>query len=168
MIDGGFQSTGSKIIEHINTCFGTSKVDLVINTHADQDHINGLEAVLNELEVKELWIHQPWLHNQGLADKFKDGRVTDNSLGERLKQNLEKAWSLVKLAESKGVTIREPFTGLMDTGGGIKVLGPSVEYYESLIPDFDGMPEKAIATNALESFFVKSGRIYSSFLCHLG
>lgn len=168
VIDGGFQSTGSKVIDHITTCFSTSKVDLVINTHADQDHINGLETVLNELEVKELWIHQPWLHNQGLADKFKDGRVTDNSLGERLKQNLEKAWSLVKLAESKGVTIREPFTGLTDTGGGIKVLGPSIEYYESLIPDFDGMPEKATATNALESFFEKAAASIRRFFATWG
>lgn len=156
VIDGGFQSTGAKLVEHIITHYRTSQVDLVINTHADQDHINGLETVLNELEVKELWIHQPWLHNQGLADKFKDGRVTDNSLGERLKQNLEKAWSLVQLAESKGIIVREPFTGLTDAGGGIQVLGPSMEYYESLIPEFGGMPEKSVATNASESFFDKA------------
>ncbi|EJE4689123.1 MBL fold metallo-hydrolase [Vibrio parahaemolyticus] len=168
VIDGGFQSTGAKLVEHIITHYGTSQVDLVINTHADQDHINGLETVLNELEVKELWIHQPWLHNQGLANKFKDGRVTDSSLGERLKQNLEKAWSLVQLAQSKGVTVREPFTGLTDASGGIKVLGPSIEYYESLIPEFDGMPEKAVATNALESFFDRAASTLRRFFATWG
>ncbi|GAK17676.1 hypothetical protein JCM19053_1312 [Vibrio sp. JCM 19053] len=71
VIDGGFQSTSSKIIDHITTCFGTSKVDLVINTHADQDHINGLEMVLNELEVQELWIHQLGYTTKGLLINSK-------------------------------------------------------------------------------------------------
>lgn len=168
VIDGGFQNSGAKLVEHITAHYGTSVVDLVINTHADQDHINGLETVINELEVKELWIHQPWLHNQGLADKFKDGRVTDNSLGERLKQNLEKAYQLVQLAESKEISVREPFTGLVDAGGGIKVLGPSLEYYESLIPDFGGMPEKASLSNAMESFFDKAAATLRRFFATWG
>lgn len=168
VIDGGFQDTGSKLVEHIKDHYGTSQVDLVINTHPDQDHINGLEMVIDELEVKELWIHQPWKHNQGLSSKFNDGRVTDNSIGERLKQNLEKAWSLVQLAEAKGIVVCEPFTGLVDAGGGIKVLGPSVEYYESLIPDFEGMPEKAALSNALESFFDKAASTLRRFFATWG
>ncbi|ELJ8516495.1 MBL fold hydrolase [Vibrio navarrensis] len=168
VIDGGFQSSGEKLVEHITQHYGTSKVDLVINTHPDQDHINGLETVLNELEVKELWIHKPWEHNQGLADKFKDGRVTDNSIGQRLKENLEKAWSLVQLAEEKGIRVQEPFTGLADAGGGIKILGPSVEFYESLIPDFEGMPEKATAINTLDSFLEKAAASIRRFIATWG
>lgn len=168
VIDGGFKDTGDKLVEHIRQYYGTSQVDLVINTHPDQDHINGLETVLNELDVTELWIHQPWLHNQGLADKFKDGRVTDNSLSERFKQNLEKAWSLVKQAEDNGVTVREPFTGLQDSNGGIKILGPSVEYYESLIPDFEGMPAKVSATNAFDNFIDKTASALRRFFASWG
>jgi len=142
VIDGGFMSTGEKVVEHIRSHFNTDVVDIVISTHPDQDHINGLETVLTELTVRELWIHQPWNHNQKLADKFSDGRVTDNSLGQRLKENLERACSLIKLAEKKGITVREPFTGLQDASGCLKVLGPSQQYYEDLLPDFDGMPER--------------------------
>ncbi|WP_444927772.1 ComEC/Rec2 family competence protein [Microbulbifer sp. TRSA002] len=168
VIDGGFKDTGAALVAHIKEHFGTNQVDIVINTHPDQDHINGLETVLDELDVKELWIHQPWEHNQGLAQHFKDGRVSDNSLSERLKQNLEKAWSLVQLAESKGVVIREPFTGEQDTSGILKVLGPSLEYYESLIPDFEGMPERAPVTEAAQSIFDKAVAALKRFFATWG
>jgi beta-lactamase superfamily II metal-dependent hydrolase len=152
VIDGGFTDDGDKVVEHIQTHFGTDRVDLVISTHPDQDHINGLEAVLNKLEVGELWLHLPWDHNQGLADQFKDGRVTDNSISERLKETLNKAHALYELAQEKGIPVQEPFTGLTDASGSVKVLGPSLDYYESLIPDFDGMPAKA-SDSVLEAAF---------------
>jgi len=140
IIDGGFKDSGQDVIDHVKSHFNTRKVDLVISTHPDQDHINGLETVLEELDVGELWMHQPWNHNAGLGEKFVDGRVSDNSIGERLKKNLEKAFDLLKLAERKGVEVSEPFTGLTYGAGEIKILGPSEHYYCELIPEFDGMP----------------------------
>jgi beta-lactamase superfamily II metal-dependent hydrolase len=163
VIDGGFSKTGSELVEHIRSHFGTEQVDLVINTHPDQDHLNGLETVLNELDVKELWIHQPWKHNVGLAAKFKDGRITDNSISELLANTLERAYALVALAESKDVLVREPFTGLTDPSGFVEVLGPTLDYYESLIPDFDGMPQKAALTTAMESVSNVFDAIKSAF-----
>jgi beta-lactamase superfamily II metal-dependent hydrolase len=152
VIDGGYRADGERLVAHIRSHYGTEKVDLVISTHPDQDHINGLAVVLEELEVAELWIHKAWDHNQGLADKFKDGRITDNSISERLKETLEAAYSLVTLAESKGITVREPFTGL--TYDAVKVLGPSCHYYEELLPQFDGMPEtKSIESTGASDFF---------------
>lgn len=161
VIDGGFQATGDEIVAHIRQHYGTDRVDLVISTHPDQDHINGLETVLEELEVGELWIHQPWDHCQGLAGKFQDGRITDNSIGERLRTNLEAAYRLVRLAERKGIPIHEPFTGLSFAGGTVKVLGPSQSFYEDLIPSFDGMPvvsEKAAPAglSGIGGFFGKA------------
>ncbi|MCP8687159.1 ComEC/Rec2 family competence protein [Marinobacterium sedimentorum] len=139
VIDGGFKDTGDELVNHIVTHFGTRIVDLVISTHPDQDHINGLETVLSELTVNELWMHLPWQHNAGLASKFEDGRVTDNSLGEQLKESLEKAYGLYKVAQAQRVNVKEPFLGLVDVSGCVKVLGPSEQYYEGLIPSFDGM-----------------------------
>lgn len=156
IIDGGFSDTGDELVEHVKSHFDTEVVDIVINTHPDMDHINGLETVLNELTVQELWIHQPWDHNEGLANKFQDGRVTDNSLGEKLKNNLEKAWSLVQLAQAKDVLVREPFTGIQDVSGSLKVLGPSRNYYQSLIPEFEGMPERKSESTDSFAFLEKA------------
>lgn len=150
VIDGGYKANGQKLVDHIKSHYGTEKVDLVISTHPDQDHINGLEAVIDQLEVAELWIHQPWDHNRGLADKFEDGRITDNSIGERLKDNLESAHMLVTHALDKGVVVSEPFTGHeMDR---VKIIGPTLRYYEELIPQFDGMPDVKKAEDARSMF----------------
>tara|TARA_R110000850_G_scaffold147481_1_gene269686 strand:- start:1897 stop:2985 length:1089 start_codon:yes stop_codon:yes gene_type:complete len=142
VIDGGFSEDGETLVKHIKTHYGTDQVDLVISTHPDQDHINGLTTVLEQLTVRELWIHKAWEHNAGIASKFHDGRITDDSVGDRLKATLNKAHELCELAESKGVTVKEPFAGMDIFDGALRILGPSVEYYESLIPDFEGMPEK--------------------------
>ena len=140
-IDGGFHGSGHDLSKHIREYYDTDIVDAVVSTHADQDHINGLEVVLDELTVRELWIHKPWEHNQGLAGQFADGRVTDHSLGQRLRQNLDTASDLVNKAARLNIHIVEPFSGTsLYNNGEFVVLGPSVDYYESLIPEFDGMP----------------------------
>jgi beta-lactamase superfamily II metal-dependent hydrolase len=168
VIDGGFKDTGEKLVEHIKSHFSTGVVDIVINTHPDQDHINGLETVLSELAVKELWIHQPWIHNVGLADKFQDGRVTDNSLSEKLKDNLEKAWALVQLAKSKGIVVKEPFTDLQDGSGAIKVLGPSESYYEELIQQFEGLPKTASESMTGNNLLSKAMAVLKHFFATWG
>jgi beta-lactamase superfamily II metal-dependent hydrolase len=139
VIDGGYKENGQKLVDHIKGHYGTNKVDLVISTHPDQDHINGLEAVIDQLEVSNLWIHQPWNHNQGLANRFHDGRITSNSIGEHLKNNLQSAHRLVEQALAKGITVSEPFTE--HCFDNVTAIGPSLTYYEELIPQFDGMPE---------------------------
>ena len=111
VIDGGFQDSGHHLSNHVKKYYGTDLIDAVVSTHADQDHINGLGAVLDELRVRELWIHQPWRHNHGLANRFADGRVTDRSLGQRLRQNLDTASDLVNKAAKLKIYIVEPFAG---------------------------------------------------------
>ena len=168
LIDGGFKDDGQRIVDHIQLHYKTNRVDLVISTHPDQDHINGLEAVINALDVKELWMHLPWDHNQGLADKFHDGRITDNSISEKLKETLNKAHELYTLAISKGITVKEPFTGLLDANGDVKILGPSLAYYEELIPEFDGMPETKSVSALFEDAFYKALASIKKFFASWG
>lgn len=147
VIDGGFTKDGESLVEHVKTYYQTDVVDVVISTHPDQDHINGLFAVIEKLDVKRLWIHKPWDEPYGLADLFNDGRVTDNSIGERLKESLEAAYQLVKLAEKKNIIIEEPFTGLSHEN--VRVIGPTNEYYKTLLTQLEGMPS---VKNAEDSF----------------
>ena len=142
VIDGGFTDDGKKLVDFIRTRYGTETVDVVVSTHPDSDHANGLYAVLDDLTVGELWIHRPWEHTDDIARMFRDGRVTDNSVREHLRKSLDSARSLESLALSKGITMVEPFEGL-SLDGVFTVLGPSETYYESLLPDFRGTPESA-------------------------
>ena len=154
LIDGGFQETGVDVVTHIRKYYRTTEIDAVVSTHPDQDHVNGLHVVLDEMTVKELWIHKPWEHSQGLAERFLDGRVTDESIGRRLKDDLNSAADLVAKAESKNIHIFEPFSGIsLHNEGQFRVLGPSRQFYQSLIPEFDGMPQ---AKATLPSLFARN------------
>jgi len=163
IIDGGFKKSGEDLVAHIKKHYGTDIVDLVILTHPDSDHASGLHVVLEELTVKRLWMHMPWQHNDGIADQFEDGRVTDSSIAERLKAALETAYDLHLFAIEKGIPIEEPFTGLLDDTGFIEVLGPTEEYYEETIPGFSGMPE-TIAESADSSFMAKALETVSNLI----
>ena len=141
VIDGGFHETGKDVVNHLRTHYGTTKIDLVISTHPDQDHIGGLETVLNDCEVGRLWMHRPWNHTQDIAKMFVDGRVTDQGVREALRKSLDEARTLERIALSKGIPIEEPFVGLSDPTKAILVLGPSTPFYENLLPGFRGTPE---------------------------
>ncbi len=156
IIDGGYKQSGEDLVSHIKEHYGTDIVDLVVLTHPDSDHASGLHVVLEKLTVKKLWMHKPWEHSDGKAIQFEDGRVTDKSIGERLKNALETAYTLCQLAEEKNIPIEEPFTGLLDVTGNIKVAGPTHDYYNELILEFTGMPE--IKVEASQQTFLEKAK----------
>lgn len=141
VIDGGFQETGKKLVNHIRKFYQTNHVDLVISTHPDADHVAGLKVVLEEMSAETLWMHQPWNHSSEIRKSFTDGRVTDQSIHERLQKSLEQACDLEGLAKKKGVEIIEPFSGVTAFGR-LSVIGPSKDYYENLLCSFREMPQE--------------------------
>jgi len=143
IIDGGFQASGEALVKHVKKYYKTSRVDLVVSTHPDTDHVNGLEVVLEELSVGCLWMHLPWNHTDDIAGMFRDGRVTDNSVREALRRSLDAARNLENLAKKKRIHIIEPFAGVRDDSGFgcVLVIGPAETFYEDLLPDFRGTPE---------------------------
>src|SRR5580693_7124870 len=86
VVDGGFTDTGSRVVDFIRTRYGTTDVDLVISTHPDADHSAGLSVVLEELVVRELWMHLPCEHTDAIANMFRDGRVSDESVSAALRR----------------------------------------------------------------------------------
>ncbi|SEQ70982.1 hypothetical protein SAMN05216232_3091 [Virgibacillus subterraneus] len=147
IVDGGTKQSGEKLVSHIQDYYNTNYVDFVVNTHPDADHASGLSVVLEELEVGELWMHLPWLHSQTIREMFKDGRITDNSLSERIKNSLNAAYNVYEIAEEKGINIYEPFEG--DMIGNFTVMSPNKDWYiNELLPNFEGMPEKKEAEYA--------------------
>ncbi len=135
VIDGGFSSVGEELAEHVEAYYGSTKVDLVISTHPDSDHINGLIKILEMCEVRELMMHLPWKH---------DGRA--DQLG-----NYEKIVELYDLAVARGVQVTEPFTGEARFGGALNILGPSEEFYEAQLAEAVSSPE-ALSLSASGAF----------------
>ena len=170
VLDGGFTDTGTQVIEHINAYYGTNKIDLLISTHPDQDHVSGLEALLVNCEVGSLWMHRPWNHTHQIAQLFEDGRVTDNSIRQALHDSLDKAHAIERIALRKNIPVTEPFMGVSYypfrnnpvhhdsyANMGLEVLGPSQSFYETLLPEFRCLPEVAESSGLLRSLVQKVG-----------
>lgn len=119
VIDGGFSDIGNDVVNHINEHYGTNKVDLMISTHPDSDHLNGLISAIQQLEVQELLIHQP--------DKYQD------DLSEFT--NLDNLNTLLAFAADEGIAITDPYTGLSRFDGRITILGPTEWYYKQLLDE---------------------------------
>lgn len=119
VIDGGFNETGDRLVDHIQNHYGRTNVDLVISTHPDADHINGLYALVDQMMVGELLIHRPRKHHWNAEDY----------------SNIEAIDDILDLAKTKGVVVTEPFTGLSRFNDAIRVLGPSEAYYDRLLAE---------------------------------
>lgn len=148
VIDGGTQASGKALVQHIRKYYGAKRVDYLISTHPDMDHISGLKVVLEELEVGELWMHKPWEHASEIIDDIQDedGRVTLDSLIKRIKESARLATEVEEMAkkkqQKKKIKICEPFQGAKI--GCFRVLSPSKEWYIELLRNFDGVsPSKA-------------------------
>jgi beta-lactamase superfamily II metal-dependent hydrolase len=93
VIDAGFLSNGEELVEHIPKYYGTDRVDFVLSTHPDEDHINGMGEVVRGLDVQCLLIHRPAKHGYSSNSGSKP------------------AEELAKLVEGKGGSVVEPFAG---------------------------------------------------------
>lgn len=141
VIDGGTNESGKAIVEHVKKYYGTEDVDLVLSTHPDGDHCCGLTVVLDNLKVTRLWMHKPWEHAEDIRNLFKCGRITDTSLRENLKKALENAHDLYELAVKKNIPVVELFSDTITGGPQLFILGPSKDFYQSLLPHFRETPQ---------------------------
>lgn len=143
VIDGGTRDSGERLVKHINEYYGTNRVDLVVSTHSDNDHVSGLRVVVDEMDVDRLWMHRPWLHSSDFKALFKSRTITTLGLKRSIRKALDTAVELEEMALEKGIPIDEPFSDadLPFSDYGIRVLGPSSDYYTELLPQFRETPE---------------------------
>jgi beta-lactamase superfamily II metal-dependent hydrolase len=132
IVDGGYKESGEELVSHLREHFDTNVVDIVISTHPDQDHASGLTVVLEEMEVGVLWMHLPWNHSDELSELGK-ANFKSEKFSEKVEASLQSVKSLEEIASSKNIPIVEPFTGLATDDGVVRILGPSVAYYEELL-----------------------------------
>lgn len=113
VIDGGFIQNGQEFVDLIRRYYGDT-VDLVVSTHMDSDHIGGLTAVLEQLNVLNLLIHRPALFGYSDADGVSASR----------------AEALVKVANARGTQVLDDhFAGTEYFGGALMIAGPTQEFY---------------------------------------
>jgi beta-lactamase superfamily II metal-dependent hydrolase len=136
VIDGGYATTGQTLVDHVKDRYGTKRVDTVVSTHPDRDHVSGLEIVLEQLEVGQLLMHQPWRHSEGLTEARAQGFQT-LAASSRLQESLRDASDVETIANEREVPIIEPFAGWESSDGVLRILGPSLTYYEELLAEIE-------------------------------
>lgn len=141
VVDGGFQSTGPSIVEHIKQHYGADPyIDHVVVTHPDGDHAGGLRTVLEEMNVGALWMLRPWRHAAELVDRFETYNSVERLAG-RLKSVYPNLAALEEIAERRGIPIYEPFQG--ERIGEFAVLAPTKRRYLDLVIESEKTPEAA-------------------------
>jgi hypothetical protein len=163
VVDGGFQETGDKVVDHIVQFYGSPRtIDHVIVTHPDGDHAAGLCAVLEAFNVKNLWMLRPWLYADELIDRFSRFTSVDN-LKRRLREVYPHIANLEALADSKGIPIQEPFQGARI--GAFTVLAPAKARYLDLVVASERTPESLAeqATSAMAAI----GRVLRTAVAYI-
>ncbi len=148
LIDGGkIQEHANKIIKYFEDYHLTP--DVIICTHLDYDHIGGLKYIVKEYyqQIKAIWVHRPENHESTLRRGLEiDSKSCSKSeRRELIISSLKDLDSFIDEAEKNGLkdSIFEPFSDSTEkevltlcANWGIKILGPSKEFYESLLSCF--------------------------------
>ncbi len=93
-------------------------------------------------------MHRSWQYSHLILDYFKDGRVTGQSLKQRLQDKMSAAYNLEQIATKKQIPIQEPFQRMKM--GSLCVLSPDKDWYvHDLIADFEKSPEQKMIEAAI-------------------
>lgn len=139
VIDGGTKDSGKALVEHVKTHYGTTHVDVVVASHLHRDHVSGLTEVFDGLTIGKLVAHFPWDYTDAIQ-RMTVSNAPQRTLETRLEKSLATLSTLADIADEKKVEIMQPFAGeeIID---GLYVIGPSKDYYESLLVNFGVTPE---------------------------
>ena len=140
LIDGGMAETGGEIVAHLKKYFGAIvELENVLLTHSDADHASGLRTILEEIPVKNLWLHVPWLLSAEAIHLFKDKRWTQEGLSAAIKKEYDIVSEIFDLASSNGCGMYYPFEG--SNIGPFRALSPDKYAYLHLLPQFEKTPD---------------------------
>lgn len=168
MVDSGNYDDAGKIINHIRAYYDPVQIggwkgyviDYAIVSHPDDDHIGGyvhmLEDIrdgkLKDIRFNSFWVNDPTKH-EFVPDDVKSVQ-TQKTLDERLKcvydYKEDDSKNLLDLIDVVGVHREEAFAREYLKSPSIKILSPTEEYYESLLPKFRNRLKFYRALEALE------------------
>lgn len=136
LIDAGNKGDGEKIESYIKKYTNQKYIDLAVCTHPDNDHIGGFFYLLNNVDIKKFWIHDPSQHIDLAAVKNTISTATLYRKMNIITESIDNSTNLLTQIDKKGIKREEPFSELSHPIIPIKVLGPSKPFYEELLKGF--------------------------------
>ena len=131
LIDGGIDiDTVASYLQKL----GIYRIDLIVATHPDYDHLEGLVQVINSpiLSISELWCFDLSI----LRDFFRDGTISlSKKEDHRIVYSLLTADHLLREATIKGIQAYQVSSNHSRTFGDlyVQVLYPPTEFYEYIM-----------------------------------
>ncbi len=142
VIDGGTQDSGEAMCTHIKKYYNTETIDFMVCTHPDQDHTSGLSVILDKMVVNTILMHCPWDYVDHFFDSVSDGRVTKQSLIQRLKDGHPYAYKIYEVANEKGIPIYHAFSDNNDHGiPALYIASPTSSFYLEQVVNFRSITE---------------------------
>jgi beta-lactamase superfamily II metal-dependent hydrolase len=138
LVDGGYSTTAPEIANFIRQTYGTSQIDNMVVTHPDRDHAEGLAPILEEFDVRALWMLRPWAYAAELLPHFPRYQSVD-ALVQRLRDEYPYIYELEKIAVRRKIPMYEPFQNAKI--GALTVLAPSPARYGQLVIQSDKTPQ---------------------------
>lgn len=143
LIDGGYKETGKRICDYLKSRYEKPRIDLMINTHPDMDHISGLKTILEDenIQIYCIGMNRPWKDSGFTADYFKDKRITPNSLVDRIKNVFSTADEIESMAKKRKIKIFPLWRKTELIKGVLTILGPSESFYRKHLLVSDKTPD---------------------------
>ena len=160
IVDGGYAGTWKDTLKPFLRKYynceinGKLHIDLVVLSHPDLDHVSGLVEMAkdDEVEIGMIMMHRPW--KELSPSWFRDGRITKNSLKDRLGDAFEKAKELADETLNISQTKLEVGTYTFNEAS-ITILGPTSKFYKTCIANCEKTPQQA---NNVENLPQSQGR----------
>lgn len=161
-IDSGNPGDGKKVVDHIKKYYDQDYIDLAICTHPDTDHIGGFNYILDNITIKEFWIHNPENH---IALHEVKNKIKAHTLSKSLSyitERLDSNVNIIAKIDKLQIPRKEPFKGLMHSSIPIQVLGPTPEFYKELLKRFRDSDLLFNESKYLEKSFMDENDLYES------
>ena len=150
LVDAGRYSNGEKIFNHLKKYYPNRTVDLAIVTHCDNDHFGGFIYLLeNGCKIIRFWINVPKIHKAKV--KFENNVDLDSVYSVYIEEETK---NLIRLIEDKKIKHFEKFASEKTVSDFpfFHILGPTKDYYESLMPKFGFTECQSIESETTKCF----------------
>lgn len=137
LIDGGHKEskgikTSNTILKHMREYYypkansdAEMRIDHIVCSHPDSDHVGGLQEVMERCNVGTLWINTPldYVNYSELEDEYNTEKF--------YKGNADTVEQLIEVAERENISVEPPLQG--EVIGPLVVCSPSDEFYKILV-----------------------------------
>lgn len=136
LVDGGRADQGNKVVRYLRRA-GVRRLDLVVATHVDDDHIGGLPAVLEAFPPRHFWGPDP--RQARLTLTLFAATETENSTpGEISVTSFQNYLQLHAQVVQSGAIIAYPSAGFLTAyvapaGLNLRVLGPAASEIRAIL-----------------------------------